>query len=73
MKVLAVVLVVAGLLAMIVPGVVQTRPERGRESDRKESRMNPSSVMISVLPLMGVTFLAVGGAILVAGVITRKK
>jgi len=71
MKVLGIVLIVAGLVAFAMPVVnflLKDKPSAVR-SDETAKKIEP----VSFAPLMGVTFLSIGGAILVAGAITGKK
>ena len=72
MKILGIALVVIGLLALAIPAINYTRKEKILDigpieavAERKET--------ISFSPLLGVTALATGAAILVAGIITKKK
>jgi uncharacterized membrane protein HdeD (DUF308 family) len=70
MKTLGILLLVAGVVALAMPVVsflLADKPAQSRASDPK--RVEP----VSFAPLLGVTFLSVGGAILVAGAITGRK
>ena len=72
MKFLGILLIVLGILAMVVPSISFTRKEKALDIGPIEVvTKKPES--FSFGPLMGITFLAVGGAILVAGAITGKK
>lgn len=72
MKVLGIVLVVTGLVAFALPVANFLLGEKPADAPAREAaakRVGP----LSFAPLMGVTFLSIGGAILVAGAITGKK
>ena len=72
MKILGIVLIVAGLVAFAMPVVsflLTDKPSEARSRQTVAKTIEP----VSFAPLMGVTFLSIGGAILVAGAITGKK
>ena len=72
MKALGIVLIVAGLVAFALPVVSFLLREKPADaSSREVAAKNVGPV--SFAPLMGVTFLSIGGALLVAVAITGKK
>jgi hypothetical protein len=72
MKALGIVLIVAGVVAFAMPVAKFLLEEKPADSAAREAAANKID-LISFAPLLGVTFLAVGGAMLVAGAITGKK
>lgn len=72
MKTLGIVLIVAGVVAFAMPVAKFLFEEKPVDPAAREAAAKKVS-LISFAPLLGVTFLAVGGAILVAGAITGKK
>ena len=72
MKTLGILLIVIGLLAFVLPVIPFTRKEKILDigpieavAEKKES--------LSLSPLLGVSALAVGGALVVAACVTQKK
>lgn len=72
MKILGIVLIVIGLLALAIPGINYTRKEKILDIGPIEAVAEKRETL-SLSPLLGVTALAVGAAIIVAGIITKKK
>lgn len=72
MKTLGILLVVLGLVAFAFPVVSFVRKEKVLDIGPVEVTAKKRET-VSFAPLLGVTFLAVGGAILVAGAITGKR
>lgn len=72
MKTLGIILLVAGVLALAFPAISHFRKEKISDAG-SAGVVAKKHETISLAPLMGVTFLAVGGAILVAGAITGKR
>jgi len=71
-KTLGIILLVAGFLALAFPAISFVRKEKVLDIGPVEVVAKKHET-ISLAPLMGVAFLAIGGAILVAGVITGKR
>lgn len=72
MKTLGIVLIVAGLVGFAMPVVdflLRGKPPEDQTGEAVRRKVNA----ISFGPMLGVMFLSVGGAILVAGAITGKK
>lgn len=72
MKILGILLIVIGLLAFVLPAIPFTRKEKILDigpieavAEKKES--------LPLSPLLGVSALAVGGALVVAAYVTKKK
>lgn len=72
MKILGIILIVIGLLALALPAITFTRKEKILDigpieavAEKKES--------LPLSPLLGVSALAVGGALVVAAYVTKKK
>ena len=72
MKILGIILIVIGLLALALPAITFTRKEKILDigpieavAEKKES--------LPLSPLLGVSALAVGGALVVAAYVTQKK
>jgi len=72
MKILGIILIVIGLLAFVIPSITFTRKEKILDigpieavAEKKES--------LPLSPLLGVSALAVGGALVVAAFVTKKK
>lgn len=72
MKALGIILVVMGVLALAFPAIRLVRKEKVVDIGPVEVAVKKHET-VSFAPLLGVTFLAVGGAILVAGAITGKR
>jgi hypothetical protein len=72
MKTLGIILVVLGVLALAFPVIKLAWKEKVVEIGPVELAVKKHET-VSFAPLLGVTFLAVGGAILVAGAITGKR
>jgi hypothetical protein len=72
MKTLAIILLVLGFLVFAFPVISFVRKEKVLDIGPVEV-VAKKHEMVSFAPLLGVTFLAVGGAILVAGAITGKR
>lgn len=72
MKALGIILVVLGILALAFPVIRLAWKEKVVEIGPVELAVKKHET-VSFAPLLGVTFLAVGGAILVAGAITGKR
>lgn len=72
MKILGIILIVIGLLAFVIPSITFTRKEKILDigpieavAEKKES--------LPLSPLLGVSALAVGGGLIVAAYVTKKK
>ncbi len=72
MKILGIALIVIGLLALAIPGINYARKEKILDIGPIEAVAEKRETL-SLSPLLGVTSLAVGAAIIVAGIITKKK
>jgi uncharacterized membrane protein HdeD (DUF308 family) len=72
MKWLGILLIAAGLVAFAMPAIVFLRKGKPPETSTREAMLNKADP-VSFAPMLGVMFLSVGGALLVAGAITNKK
>lgn len=72
MRIFGIILVVVGILAFIVPNISFTRKEKVLDIGPIEA-VTEKRESFPVSPLLGVTALAAGAAMIVASVITGKK
>ena len=72
MKILGIILIVIGIIALVIPSLTFTRKEKvldiGPIEAVTEKREN-----LPLSPLLGVASMAVGGALVVASIVTKKK
>jgi uncharacterized protein YjeT (DUF2065 family) len=71
-KIFAILLVVAGLLAMVAPSISFTREQTLLEVGPLELTTKKRE-SLSVWPMLGMTLMAAGAAIFLAAAITGKK
>ena len=71
MKVLGIILVVLAMITFAWPAMTFTRREKVLEVGPLQATVQKHET-VSFSPLLGMTFLAVGGALILAAVITKK-
>lgn len=72
MRILGIILIVIGIVAMVLPGISFTRKEKILDIGPIEAVAEKKETL-PLSPLLGVTSLAAGAAIIVAGLVTNKK
>lgn len=71
MRILGIVLVVLAVVAFAWPAITYTRREKVLEVGPLQATVKKKET-ISFSPLLGVTFLAVGGGLIVASLVIKK-
>ncbi len=71
MKSLGVALIVIGLIACVLPLIPFTRKEKALDIGPLQVTTEKQE-HLSISPLLGITAMAIGGAIVVASIVTKK-